>query len=241
MSLAIGMRLGPYEIVSLLGAGGMGEVYRARDPRLGRDVAIKILPEHLATDRDALARFEREAKAIAALSHPNILAIFDVGADQGSATSSPSCSKARRCGPAPSARRGLARRRRNRRRHRGGAGERALEGHHPSRPQARQHLPDRRGRREDSRLRAGALTAQRGPPMTETTHTSLNRARHVSAPSAICRRSRCAAQSWTRQRPVLVRLRAVRDGGRPARLRSGHGAADHDRDSRALSAAACDR
>ena len=83
MSLAIGMRLGPYEIVSLLGAGGMGEVYRARDPRLGRDVAIKILPDHLATDRDALARFEREARAIAALSHPNILAVFDVGADLG--------------------------------------------------------------------------------------------------------------------------------------------------------------
>ena len=61
----------------------MGEVYRARDPRLGRDVAIKILPDHLATDRDALARFEREARAIAALSHPNILAVFDVGADQG--------------------------------------------------------------------------------------------------------------------------------------------------------------
>jgi len=83
MSLAIGTRLGPYEIVSLLGAGGMGEVYRARDPRLGRDVAIKILPEHLANDRDALTRFEREAKAIAALSHPHILAIFDVGAEQG--------------------------------------------------------------------------------------------------------------------------------------------------------------
>jgi TolB-like protein/Tfp pilus assembly protein PilF len=83
MSLAVGTRLGPYEIVALLGTGGMGEVYRARDPRLGRDVAIKILPEHLANDRDALARFEREAKAIAALSHAHILAIFDVGADQG--------------------------------------------------------------------------------------------------------------------------------------------------------------
>ena len=83
MSLPIGTRLGPYEIVSLLGAGGMGEVYRARDPRLGRDVAIKILPEHLANDRDALMRFEREAEAIAALSHPHLLAVFDVGADQG--------------------------------------------------------------------------------------------------------------------------------------------------------------
>lgn len=83
MSLAAGMRLGPYEIVSPLGAGGMGEVYRARDPRLGRDVAIKVLPEHLSTDPQALARFEREARAVAALSHPNILAIYDVGSDQG--------------------------------------------------------------------------------------------------------------------------------------------------------------
>ena len=66
-----------------LGAGGMGEVYRARDPRLDRDVAIKVLPEHLALDSQALARFEREAKALAALSHPNIMAIHDFGADQG--------------------------------------------------------------------------------------------------------------------------------------------------------------
>ena len=83
MSLLAGTKLGPYEIVSPLGAGGMGEVYRARDPRLGRDVAIKVLPEHLSKDPQALARFEREARAVAALSHPNILAIFDVGSDQG--------------------------------------------------------------------------------------------------------------------------------------------------------------
>jgi len=76
-------RLGPYEIAGPIGAGGMGEVYRARDPRLGRDVAIKVLPEHLARDPDALARFEREARAIAALSHPNILAIYDVGREGG--------------------------------------------------------------------------------------------------------------------------------------------------------------
>lgn len=78
-----GTKLGPYEIVSSLGAGGMGEVYRARDARLERDVAIKVLPEHLARDREALARFEREAKAVAALNHPNILAIHDVGDDDG--------------------------------------------------------------------------------------------------------------------------------------------------------------
>src|SRR5688572_21003188 len=73
---------GRYEILSALGAGGMGEVYRARDSRLGRDVAIKVLPEHLAADSQALSRFEREAKAVAALSHPNILAIHDLGFDK---------------------------------------------------------------------------------------------------------------------------------------------------------------
>jgi len=83
MALAPGTRLGPYEILSQLGAGGMGEVYRARDSRLERDVAIKVLPAHLAKDPEALARFEREAKAVAALSHPNILAIHDFGQDQG--------------------------------------------------------------------------------------------------------------------------------------------------------------
>src|SRR5207253_621913 len=75
-------RLGPYEIVARIGAGGMGEVYRARDSRLGRDVAVKVLPERLAQDADAVARFEREVRAVAALSHPNILALYDFGKDQ---------------------------------------------------------------------------------------------------------------------------------------------------------------
>ena len=79
MALEPGVSLGPYRIVSPLGAGGMGEVYRARDPRLERDVAIKVLPEHFADDADSLARFQAEAKAVAALSHPNILAIHDTG------------------------------------------------------------------------------------------------------------------------------------------------------------------
>ncbi|MBI4916063.1 MAG: protein kinase [Acidobacteria bacterium] len=74
-----GARLGPYEIVAPLGAGGMGEVYRAHDTRLGRDVAIKVLPVDVAADPDRLARFEREARTLAALSHPSILGIFDVG------------------------------------------------------------------------------------------------------------------------------------------------------------------
>ena len=86
MSVAPGTRFGPYELISLLGAGGMGEVYRARDPKLNRDVAIKILPEALAADPAALARFEREAQAVAALSHPNILAIYDFGVERGTPT-----------------------------------------------------------------------------------------------------------------------------------------------------------
>ena len=79
MSLAVGSQIGPYEIVSLLGTGGMGEVYRARDTRLGRDVAIKVLPEAFAADPDRVRRFEQEARAIAALNHPHICQIHDVG------------------------------------------------------------------------------------------------------------------------------------------------------------------
>ena len=83
MILTPGTRLGSYEIVAPIGAGGMGEVYRARDLRLERDVAIKVLPEQFAKDADALLRFEREAKAVAALSHSNILSIHDIGDVQG--------------------------------------------------------------------------------------------------------------------------------------------------------------
>ena len=83
MTLPAGTRLGPYEILDLVGAGGMGEVYRARDPRLGRDVAVKVLPDDIAGDRDRLRRFEREARAVAALSHPNVVVVYDVGTDAG--------------------------------------------------------------------------------------------------------------------------------------------------------------
>src|SRR5438046_5538232 len=83
MAVSPGTRLGPYEIQAPLGAGGMGEVYRARDARLERDVAIKVLPAQFAEDANALARFYREVRAVAALSHPNILTIYDIGTDQG--------------------------------------------------------------------------------------------------------------------------------------------------------------
>jgi serine/threonine protein kinase len=85
MALKAGTRLGAYEIVGPLGAGGMGEVYRARDERLGRDVAVKVLPPAFANDPDALARFEREMKTLAGLPHPHIVAIYDVGRDGASA------------------------------------------------------------------------------------------------------------------------------------------------------------
>ena len=83
MPLAAGSRLGPYEILAPLGAGGMGEVYRARDPRLGRDVAIKVLPADLLLDANRLSRFEQEARAASALNHPNILTVHDIGVHEG--------------------------------------------------------------------------------------------------------------------------------------------------------------
>ena len=82
MSLAPGARLGAYEILSLLGAGGMGEVYRARDTRLGRDVAIKVLPDAFSNDADRLARFKREAQVLASLNHPNIAGIHGLEESQ---------------------------------------------------------------------------------------------------------------------------------------------------------------
>src|SRR5437773_5765941 len=79
MTLSAGSRLGPYEILGPLGAGGMGEVYRARDTRLSRDVAIKVLPAGLASDPERLKRFEREARSASSLNHPNIVTIYDIG------------------------------------------------------------------------------------------------------------------------------------------------------------------
>src|SRR2546425_9899252 len=84
MTIAAGRKLGRYEIRSKIGAGGMGEVYRARDEKLNRDVAIKVLPASLSQDSDRLLRFEQEAQAAGALNHPNILAVYDVGMHDGS-------------------------------------------------------------------------------------------------------------------------------------------------------------
>src|ERR1700741_2442479 len=83
MPLSAGKRLGSYEILAIVGIGGMGEVYKARDARLDRIVALKVLPEHVASDPDLRARFEREAKAISSLSHPPICTLHDVGSEGG--------------------------------------------------------------------------------------------------------------------------------------------------------------
>jgi serine/threonine protein kinase len=83
MPLSVGTRLGPYEILAPIGAGGMGEVYRARDGRLGREVALKILPAAFASDGDRVRRFEQEGRAAAALNHPNIVVIYEAGSQDG--------------------------------------------------------------------------------------------------------------------------------------------------------------
>src|SRR5574340_1520065 len=81
--LNAGTKLGPYEIIGTAGAGGMGEVYRARDTRLDRTVAIKVLPRSVANDSERLRRFEQEARVVASLDHPNILAVHDIGSHEG--------------------------------------------------------------------------------------------------------------------------------------------------------------
>ena len=83
MALSAGSKLGTYEILSPLGAGGMGEVYRARDTRLGREVAVKVLPASLSSDADRLRRFEQEARAASQLNHPNIVTVHDFGTHDG--------------------------------------------------------------------------------------------------------------------------------------------------------------
>ncbi len=83
LAITRGTRLGPYEVTDLLGAGGMGEVYRATDTRLGREVAVKVLPADFASDKERLRRFEHEARAVASLNHPHILTVHDVGTHDG--------------------------------------------------------------------------------------------------------------------------------------------------------------
>ena len=156
MPLAAGTRFGPYEILAPIGAGGMGEVYRARDTKLGRDVAIKVLPESFAHDAERMARFEREAQVLASLNHPHIATISRLGREErrsragdGAGRGSDAGRADRRAGHA--AGRSAAHRQADRRR----TGIRARKRHHPSRSETGQREADRRRQRQDSRLRAG--------------------------------------------------------------------------------------
>ena len=156
LTLSAGSRLGPYEILSPIGAGGMGEVYKAKDTRLDRTVAIKVLPQKSVPSAEARQRFEREARTISQLSHPHICALYDVGRDgeteylvmellEGETL-------ADRLASRPAAARADAA---SRRRHRGRARPRAPAGHRPSGPEARQRDADAGGR-QAPRLRSRA-------------------------------------------------------------------------------------
>ena len=163
MALTPGTRLGPYEIVAPLGAGGMGEVYRARDTRLGRDVAIKVLPEDVASDPDRLARFEREAKAVAALNHPNIVTLHSIEEADGVRFLTMELVEGQsldRCWPARSAAGARARPRDPARRR---AGRGAREGRRAPRPEARERDGDARGPGQGARLRARQARAEGSP------------------------------------------------------------------------------
>ncbi len=96
MTVTAGTRLGPYEILGALGAGGMGEVYGARDTRLEREVALKVLPAEVASETERLKRFEKEARSASSLNHPNIVTVFDIGRSGRPSTTSPP--RGERCG-----------------------------------------------------------------------------------------------------------------------------------------------
>ena len=156
MAIQPGTRLGPYEVVSAIGAGGMGEVYRAHDTRLNRDVALKVLPEAFARDTQRMARFEREAKLLASLNHPNIAAIYGleesgpIRALVMELVEGPTLAERIRSG-ADSAGRSTADCPASGRRGR----VRARQERHSPRSEARQHQGDRRGHGEGAGFRPG--------------------------------------------------------------------------------------
>jgi len=153
MPLAFGTRLGPYQIEAAVGAGGMGEVYKARDTRLDRTVAVKVLPGDLASDPDRRRRFEQEARAVAALSHANIVALYDVGTHDGAPfivselLEGETLTDALRGGALAIARPSRLGSRLRR------ASQRPRPGHRPPRPEAIQRVPDARRPGEAAGLR----------------------------------------------------------------------------------------
>ena len=156
MTLTAGTKLGTYEVTSHIGSGGMGEVYQAHDSKLGRDVAIKVLPEQFARDPERLARFQREAKMLAALNHPNIAAIY--GLEQSGSTHY----LVMELVPGQTLADRIRRRRDSRRRSAANCAAggrrrrvRARQERHPPRSEARQHQSDARGHGEGAGFRLG--------------------------------------------------------------------------------------
>ena len=173
MVLAPGSRLAQYEIVSAVGSGGMGVVYRARDTRLNRDVALKVMAPHIASDPAMRTRFETEARAVASLTHPGILSIYELAVADGMPFAVMELLEGRNlreriaAGPLPW-REAVGDRRGNRRR----ACRRARQGRRPSRPQARERVPDERRTRQDPRLRARAAAARPAAKAPTVAHTA---------------------------------------------------------------------
>ena len=220
MTLTSGSKLGPYEILAPLGAGGMGEVYRARDARLGREIAIKVLPTLVASDPDRLRRFEKEARSASALNHPNLVTVYEIGEAEGTPVhrhgaggrpdpaGDPGGRAAREQG-SPGDRRAGRRRPRARPRRRDRA----------PRPEARERHGHARRLRQDPRLRSGQAHPTRGGGTRD--HGADGLGRH--APGARDGHDRIhVARAGARQAPGLP-LGPVRAGLDP--LRDGDGEA----------------
>ena len=245
MTLSAGTRLGPYEVLGLLGAGGMGEVYRARDPRLGREVAVKVLPGDVASDPERLARFEREARAVAALNHPNILTVFDVGTHPAGAHAggAATCHPVRRHGaargrdaararlaPLPDAAAGPVLRRA------GGPGprRRPREGDRPPRPQARERVRDDGRAGEGAGLRPGQARGPAGGRQRGADRVLPDGGHGAGAAAGDGRLHVAGAGARAAGGPpdgrLLARGGAVRAAGREAPLPAGHDDRDADGD-----------
>ena len=185
MTLAAGSKLGPYEILAPIGAGGMGEVYRAKDPRLGREVAIKVLPPSFSQDAERLRRFEQEAKAAGVLNHPNITAVYDIGSHEGAPYVVQELLEGETL-RAELASGGLctAQGDRVRAADRRGPGGGAREGDRPPGPEAREPLRHPGRPRQDPRLRPGEVDRGRvGRSVDEPSdvHADRTRGRHGDA------------------------------------------------------------